>query len=135
MNSAELNFDRAVFETSEGAQIPSANVTLCDESEVATIVFGQNLPLGKGKLHFDFTGTLNDKLKGFYRSKYIHPSGETRYTATTQFEAADARRCFPCWDEPALKATFDVTLIADKDKTVLSNMVIVLKTDQWSRHA
>lgn len=129
LNSAELSFDRAVFEAANGSTtIESANVTLCDDSEVATIVFGQSLPLGKGKLHIDFTGVLNDKLKGFYRSKYIHPSGETRYTATTQFEAADARRCFPCWDEPALKATFDVTLIADKDKTVLSNMPLVEQT-------
>ena len=128
LNSAELNFDRAVFEASNGATINSSNVTLCEDSEVATIYFGQSLPLGKGKLHIDFTGILNDKLTGFYRSKYIHPNGETCYTATTQFEAADARRCFPCWDEPALKATFDVTLIADKDKTVLSNMVSPLLT-------
>jgi puromycin-sensitive aminopeptidase len=75
-----------------------------------------------GKLNF-ILSILNDHLKGFYRSKYIHPSGETRYAAVTQFEAADARRALPCWDEPAHKATFDVTIVAEPGKTVLSNMV------------
>ena len=74
-------------------------------------------------MHIKYTGKLNENLKGFYRSKYKHPSGETRYAATTQFEAADARRALPCWDEPAHKATFDVSIIADSSKTVLSNMV------------
>ena len=51
-----------------------------------------------------FTGVLNDKMAGFYRSKYTNTQGESRYMAVTQFEATDARRCFPCWDEPSLKA-------------------------------
>lgn len=54
-----------------------------------------------------FRGTLNDELAGFYRSKYTVTRNnvtETRYMAVTQFEATDARRCFPCWDEPAAKA-------------------------------
>ena len=50
-------------------------------------------------------------------------SGEERYSAVTQFEATDARRCFPCWDEPALKATFGMTLIVPEDRAPLSNMV------------
>jgi puromycin-sensitive aminopeptidase len=124
LNSAELKFERAVFENvTTGAKVESTSVALNEESEVATISFADALTLGTGRLHIHFTGLLNDKLKGFYRSKYTHPSGEERYAATTQFEAADARRAFPCWDEPALKATFDVTIVADKNKTVLSNMV------------
>jgi puromycin-sensitive aminopeptidase len=125
LNSAELAFDRTVFETTNGVRVESTRVEINEESEVATITFADALPLGAGRLHIEFTGLLNDHLKGFYRSKYVHPSGEERYAATTQFEAADARRCFPCWDEPALKATFDVTIIADKDKTVLSNMPLI----------
>jgi puromycin-sensitive aminopeptidase len=123
LNSAELSFDRATFETSTGALLQSTNVDLNEETEVATITFAEPLRAGTGRLNISFTGILNDKLKGFYRSKYVHPSGEERYVATTQFEAADARRAFPCWDEPALKATFDVTIVAGKNKTVLSNMV------------
>lgn len=51
------------------------------------------------------------------------PDGEERYAGVTQFEATDARRCFPCWDEPAIKATFDITLVVPQSKTALSNMV------------
>ena len=123
MNSADLAFDRARFEHANRTTVQSTQVELNEETEVATIHFADALPIGTGRLHIEFAGELNDKLKGFYRSKYVHPSGETRYAATTQFEAADARRAFPCWDEPALKASFDVIIIADKDKTVLSNMV------------
>ena len=75
-------------------------------------------------LRLEFTGELNDKMAGFYRSAYPAPdgSGETRYLAVTQFEPTDARRCFPCWDEPALKATFGMTLTVPDDRVALSNM-------------
>ena len=86
LNSAELNFDKAVFEYSNGSKVASSKVELCEEKELATITFDEALKVGDGKLHIDYTGVLNDKLKGFYRSKYIHPSGEERYAATTQFE-------------------------------------------------
>jgi len=124
LNSAELAFNKVTFEYGS-KKVESTKVDLCEESEVATITFGEKLPVGTGKMHIVYTGILNDKLKGFYRSKYVHPSGEVKYSATTQFEAPDARRAFPCWDEPALKATFDITIIAEKTKTVLSNMPLI----------
>jgi len=77
---------------------------------------------GKIKICIEFKGTLNDRLLGFYRSKYKDESGKTKHLATTQFEAADARRAFPCWDEPAVKATFDVSLLVEKHMTAISNM-------------
>ena len=61
-------------------------------------------------------------MAGFYRSSYKDPDGSTKYIATTQMEATDARRAFPCFDEPALKATYTITLIADEGLTCLSNM-------------
>lgn len=67
-------------------------------------------------------------MKGFYRSKYFTASGEERHAGVTQFEATDARRCFPCWDEPAIKATFDISLIVPKDRVALSNMPAVSET-------
>ena len=75
-------------------------------------------------LTLTFTGELNDKLAGFYRSAYPAPdgSGETRHLAVTQFEPTDARRCFPCWDAPALKATFGMALTVPDDRVALSNM-------------
>jgi len=53
----------------------------------------------------------------------LSPSGEEKYSAVTQFEATDARRCFPCWDEPAIKAEFNIVLSVPQNKTALSNMV------------
>lgn len=86
LNSAELSFNQAIFESSNGTKMNSSNVKLDEENELATITFPQALSVGTGKLHITYTGILNDKLKGFYRTKYVHPSGEERYAATTQFE-------------------------------------------------
>ena len=77
--------------------------------------------LGRYDLDLTFTGTLNDKLHGFYRSQYSGPDGETRYMAATQFEATDARRAFPCWDEPECKAVFQVTLAIPAGLQAISN--------------
>ena len=75
------------MEYSTGNKLESTSVVLNEESEVATLSFGEELlKVGSAKLFIEYTGELNDKLKGFYRSKYIHPSGEVRYAATTQFE-------------------------------------------------
>ena len=76
-------------------------------------------------LRMTYTGELNDKLRGFYRSQYTNPEGETAYLATTQFEATDARRALPCWDEPAVKATFKVTLNIPAEMEAVSNTPII----------
>lgn len=77
-------------------------------------------------LQMRYTGILNDKMCGFYRSQYRDSvTGEKRWMATTQFEAADARRAFPCFDEPALKSTFAVTLIVPEHMDAISCMPIV----------
>jgi aminopeptidase 2 len=70
---------------------------------------------------------------GFYRSSYKDKDGSTKYLATTQMEPTDARRAFPCFDEPALKAKFTITLIADKHLTCLSNMDVVSEKDLESK--
>ena len=75
---------------------------------------------GPVTLEIAYTGILNDKLRGFYLSKT-----KTRSYGVTQFEATDARRAFPCFDEPALKATFDVSLVVDAGDTAISNMKMV----------
>lgn len=61
-------------------------------------------------------------MAGFYRSSYKNSDGNTKYLAVSQMEPTDARRAFPCFDEPALKAEYTVTLVADKHHTCLSNM-------------
>lgn len=92
------------------------------EEETVKFEFDSKLPKGKGKIGMTFIGQLNDKLKGFYRNKYFTQSGEERYGAVTQFESTDARRAFPCWDEPAVKATFEVQMTVPKNLVCLSNM-------------
>jgi puromycin-sensitive aminopeptidase len=103
---------------------PTPVIRMDPESETATFTFAQELPVGRLILEIDYTGTLNDKMAGFYRSKYTDAAGQEKHLATTQFEATDARRALPCWDEPACKATFDVTLVVPSNLTALSNMPI-----------
>ena len=89
------------------------------------ISFPSVVPPGNWKLNLAFQGTLNDKLRGFYRSSYKDEQGLARSLAATQFEATDARRAFPCWDEPQFKAVFAVTLAIDPALTAISNTRIV----------
>jgi aminopeptidase 2 len=92
------------------------------------------LPKGsKAQLQFKFTGTLNDKMAGFYRSTYKNTDGSEAILATSQLEATDARRAFPCFDEPSLKAEFTITLIADKHLTCLSNMDVASESEIHSK--
>ena len=82
---------------------------------------------GQAQLQIEFRGIHNDGMYGFYHSKY-QEKGKTQYLLTTQFEAANARAAFPCFDEPAFKSTFDVSFIVDKDLFTLSNMPIKQET-------
>ena len=68
-----------------------------------------------------FTGILNDKLRGFYRSTFVDDDGVEHVIATTQMQATDCRRAFPCWDEPEFKAVFAITLVIDPALTAVSN--------------
>jgi puromycin-sensitive aminopeptidase len=79
------------------------------------------LDAGSVTLAIEFDGVLNDKLRGFYRSTYRDDDGNEQVIATTQMEATDCRRAFPCWDEPEFKAVFAITLDVDADLTAISN--------------
>jgi len=79
------------------------------------------LDAGVGVLTIEFDGVLNDKLRGFYRSTYVDDHGAEQTIATTQMQATDCRRAFPCWDEPEFKAVFAVTLDVDEGLTAISN--------------
>jgi aminopeptidase 2 len=93
------------------------------DTQTTKVEFKSKIPAGsKATLVHEFTGTLNDNMAGFYRSSYKSKDGSQKYLATTQMEPTDARRAFPCFDEPALKAKFTITLVADKGLTCLSNM-------------
>ena len=123
LNASELNVSRAVAEVAGGEAVASA-IEHDEEQERVTLRFASPLPAGRVVLRLDFTGELNDQLRGFYRSTYVDGEGVERRLATTQFEATDARRAFPCWDEPAVKASFDVTLVVPEELEAISNMPI-----------
>ncbi|KAM3966164.1 puromycin-sensitive aminopeptidase [Aphomia sociella] len=127
LNSLDLELTNVKLQYNDGGANSILNpveVRLSVPNETVSIVFDKPLPEGEATLYCEFTGEINDKMKGLYRSKYLTAKGEERHAAVTQFEATDARRCFPCWDEPAIKATFDISLKVPANRVALSNMPV-----------
>ncbi|XP_064627887.1 glutamyl aminopeptidase-like [Lineus longissimus] len=89
-------------------------------------------PIKKGEepsLTLDFNGSLVNGIVGFYKSTYVNSkTNETRYLATSKFEPVDARKAFPCFDEPNIKAPYTTTLVHRSDYIALSNMPIQTST-------
>jgi puromycin-sensitive aminopeptidase len=104
---------------------------LDEKTQTAVFSFGETLGKGSWKLTADYEGSLvQPSLEGFYRSTWTDERRIVHWVATTQFEATHARRAFPCWDEPAVKATYSVTLVIDERLTGLSNMGLAAETLQ-----
>jgi len=120
LNSIDLDVTSAALVNASGARLAGA-VTLDAENERARIALSNTAEPGPWTLELSFTGELNDKLHGFYRSTYRDDAGTEHVIATTQMEATDARRAFPCWDEPEFKAVYAVTLVVDEDLMAISN--------------
>jgi len=123
VHAAELKIKSCHLVT--GKSKTRAGTELDEKSEQLHITLPSKVR-GKFVLEIRFAGVLNDRLLGFYRSRY-RVGSKTKYLATTQFEAADARRAFPCWDEPEAKATFDIAITAESNYTAVSNMPEVSK--------
>ncbi len=128
LNAIELELSAATV-TGQGTSLESSEPTLNEEFETATFDFESDLPLGPATVEISFTGILNDQLHGFYRSTYTDDAGTEHVLATTQFEATDARRAFPCWDEPAFKATYQVNLTIPSHLAAYSNSSVASETD------
>ncbi|HVO92430.1 MAG TPA: M1 family metallopeptidase, partial [Terriglobales bacterium] len=124
LNAAELEIQSAAVRQASG-KILKGSVALDGDKEQATLSFTEMIAPGTCALELGFSGILNDKLHGFYRSIYKNPAGEEKPLASTQFESTDARRAFPCWDEPALKAVYQITLAVDEKLTAISNARVV----------
>jgi puromycin-sensitive aminopeptidase len=133
LNAAELEITFAELNDADpdgGYALSPTAIDLDDTEERATITFAQRLEPGPATLHLAFNGILNDKLHGFYRSTFTDEAGVEHVIATTQMESTDARRAFPCWDEPELKATFEVTLVVDDHLAAYSNGSVVRETPE-----
>ena len=121
LNAIELEFQEATITQDNKTQV--AKWSFAADKEQVTLTVADPLEPGPATIHIKYTGILNDKLRGFYLAK----TKERNY-ATTQFESTDARRAFPSLDEPAYKSTFDITLIASKGDTAISNSAIASDT-------
>ncbi|XP_034944824.1 puromycin-sensitive aminopeptidase [Chelonus insularis] len=124
LNSLDIDIKNVTFDNNDGVHMNTSKVEFVPSQETAILIFPECLALGYGTLYLEFDGQINDKMKGLYRSKYQGSDGSIKYAAVTQFEATDARRCFPCWDEPSVKATFSITLKIPIGYVALSNMPV-----------
>jgi puromycin-sensitive aminopeptidase len=115
LNAIELTLGQVTLDTRV------MSVEYEPDTERVRISDGSPISPGDHTLSITFDGILNDKLHGFYRSTFEDQDGNEHVIATTQFEATDARRAFPCWDEPAYKAVFSVTLIVPDGMLAVSN--------------
>ncbi|CAN0321806.1 unnamed protein product [Pylaiella littoralis] len=113
-----------------GNKVSSVKTEYDAKAQTVTLCFEEALGVGEVKLHLKFEGSINDKLAGLYRSKYTGPDGEVKTMAVTQFEATDARRAFPCWDEPSIKARFELEVLAPLDRRVVSNTPVMMSNEE-----
>eukprot|EP00640_Fibrocapsa_japonica_P000353 CAMPEP_0113937194 /NCGR_PEP_ID=MMETSP1339-20121228/3867_1 /TAXON_ID=94617 /ORGANISM="Fibrocapsa japonica" /LENGTH=883 /DNA_ID=CAMNT_0000939869 /DNA_START=46 /DNA_END=2697 /DNA_ORIENTATION=- /assembly_acc=CAM_ASM_000762 len=122
LHSNELYIKSASFFGSDEKKVSPTETVFNSKLQTLTFVFVDPIPVGEGVLSISFMGHLNNQMAGFYRSKYTDINGKSKYMASTQFEPLDARKCFPCWDEPALKASFELSIVVAQDLTAFSNM-------------
>lgn len=120
LHSADLKIKSAHLKIGKDLHLVK-KISFKKQSETVSFHFAKKL-LGKVVLSLQFSGTINDQLRGFYRSRYTHQKKE-KYLATTQFEATDARRAFPCFDEPSHKAVFYLSVVVPRNLKVISNTI------------
>ncbi len=124
LNSSRLKIKRATIVTSGQEQKASISK---ERDEEVTFSFRKKVS-GEAQLWLSFVGRATDELEGLYRSRYAY-NGKKGYVLSTQFEPVSARRAFPCFDEPGLKATFSLSLVVDKALECISNMPIASQKD------
>ncbi|EER10713.1 Puromycin-sensitive aminopeptidase, putative [Perkinsus marinus ATCC 50983] len=107
---------------SNGKTYNSESIAVSEKNTTCTFCFAEELPVGPAVLTVDFVGTLNDQMAGLYRSAYVDQYGKSKHLLCTQMEAIDARRAFPCIDEPSAKAVFRITVTTEAHRQVISNM-------------
>mmetsp|Transcript_22129 Transcript_22129/g.33663 ORF Transcript_22129/g.33663 Transcript_22129/m.33663 type:complete len:891 (+) Transcript_22129:120-2792(+) len=106
-----------------GASVEAEEIRDNKKATTVTFIFPESIPASSTLLvSIQYSGFLNNQMAGFYRSSYTDINGNKKIMASTQFESLDARRCFPCWDEPGVKAVFGVTMVVPSNLTALSNM-------------
>jgi aminopeptidase N len=115
LNSADIDFHEVTI--TSGGSVQKASVTPEKDKEMVVLSVAKPLAAGPATIQITYTGILNSEMRGFYIGK----DDQGHKYAATQFEATDARRAFPSFDEPDYKATFDITVVADKGHVAISN--------------
>ncbi len=124
LDATDLRIQKVILESDK---LNTASFEIDKNKQQLTIKFLRPLTKGIYKLYLQFTGEHNDKLVGWYRSRYT-VLGKEKYLVTSHFEPADARRAFPCIGHPAYTATFDIEMVVDKNVTAISNTLPVKKS-------
>lgn len=120
-----LNIERIILLQSNGSNLPIGQYSYDSLRQFLTITTLEPLTNGsRYDLQIDYNGTLRTDDSGFYRSSYVNDNGERIWLATTQFQLADARHAFPCYDEPGLKAFFTIRITHDESYSAISNMPV-----------
>jgi aminopeptidase N len=122
LNGLELNIESASV---DGRELPPSAIKTDNEKELVTLTLPSKLAAGDHALSLRFTGKINQQGQGLFYMRYQeHGSGARKVMLATQFEATDARRFFPCWDEPAFRARFQLTALVPENWLAVSNMPI-----------
>src|SRR5438105_992753 len=122
LNSLELEIAKASI---DGTQLSPAAIKLDPNNELLTIALPNELAIGEHSLALEFSGTITPKGRGFYYMPYQEQgTGAKKIALGTQFEPSDARRFFPCWDEPSFRARFQLTAVVPENWLAVSNMPV-----------
>ncbi len=128
LNAADIEF-RAVSISKDRAAAMPATATVNAAAQTATIDFGRMLPAGRYTLMIDYAGKILQQANGIFALDYKDPKGAEKRAIFTQFEAPDARRFVPSWDEPNYKATFALTVNVPSEQMAVSNMPVAARRD------
>ena len=123
LNAADLSIDGATLYGPDGKSHKAA-ATLNADAQTVSFDFGETMPTGSYLLDIPYTGKISTQANGLFALDYKDPDGTQRRGLFTQFEAPDARRFVPSWDEPDYKAVFDLSATVPSDQMALGNMPI-----------
>jgi len=122
LNSVDIEISSA--SVIQNQNIDAERIEYKKEIQAVLFFFSRKIRKGRAVLNIKFKGMISESMRGFYQSRYVLPDGTKKVMATTQFEPNDARRAFPCFDEPDLKAEFSIILRVNKELDAVSNMPI-----------
>ncbi|XP_076637043.1 uncharacterized protein LOC143349583 [Colletes latitarsis] len=128
LHSSEIKHDKITVSL-QGKMLNINNKNTTEKYDLLTIVLSEQLKSGSEiTITIKYSGFLNEEMRGFYRSSYTTSNGDTRWLAATHLEPVGARKLFPCFDEPAMKAIFAVQVTLEKGYKAISNMPIEKST-------